>query len=304
MEIEEYTDKQLLRYGLELLGYSVERQRRVCRATNLHRFKSQYGSIPKVYNAMWVDLQTTEIEEARIDLSTDSLDMYLMAIYLLRKYPTEDDLEPLFDICAKTGRKWSWYFVRKFAALKDKKITWPEEWDPDHPDFEGTPIFLISVDGVHCRIHEPKHPTLSKNPAYYSHKFNEAGYTYELAVALWESRLVWIRGPFKASVHDVKIFKRKGLRNKLPPGKRGFADNGYRGVRGQLSTPNRMDPEELRHVKGRGRARQETFNDRIKTFKCLRDTFRHSRRKHKAFFTAVCVICQYQMENGSPLFEI
>ena len=54
----------------------------------------------------------------------------------------------------------------------------------------------------------------------------------------------------------------------------------------------------------RARARHETFNGRIKNFGCLDDRFRHGMEKHKICFEAVCVIVQYQLENGSPLFDI
>lgn len=45
------------------------------------------------------------------------------------------------------------------------QIVWPDRWTPGHLDFgnEDIPVFLLTVDGVHCRIHEPKHPTKSKD---------------------------------------------------------------------------------------------------------------------------------------------
>jgi hypothetical protein len=53
-----------------------------------------------------------------------------------------------------------------------RSLVWPECWnDGGHPLLHDndTPVFLISV-GVHCTTNEPIHPTLSKNPKYYSHK--------------------------------------------------------------------------------------------------------------------------------------
>jgi hypothetical protein len=57
-------------------------------------------------------------------------------------------------------------------------------------------------------------------------------------------------------------------------------------------------------LKNRAKARQETFNKRIKIFKILDERFRHSVKKHKAVFEAVCALVQYEMENGHPLFTI
>ena len=37
-----------------------------------------------------------------------------------------------------------------------------------HPDFcqADLPVFLLTVDGVYCRIEEPQHPTKSKGLSY------------------------------------------------------------------------------------------------------------------------------------------
>ena len=171
---------------------------------------------------------------------------------------------------------------------------------------DDVPIFLITVDGVHCRLNEPKHPTKSKNPGFYSHKFHQAALDYELAVSIFENKLVWMNGPFPSGKHDINVFReRGGLKEKIPPGKKVIGDNGYRGEPGIISTPNnRHDTLEVRKFKSRARARHESFNARIKIFQCLNARFRHGIEKHQICFEAVCVICQYQLENGSPLFDV
>jgi hypothetical protein len=90
----------------------------------------------------------------------------------------------------------------------------------------------------------------------------------------------------------------------IPAGKKGVGDNGYGGEGGLISTPNSQDGRMLREFKKRCRARQETVNTRIKSFRCLKDTWRHPINKHKIAFEAVCVICQYEMENGADLFDV
>ena len=112
-----------------------------------------------------------------------------------------------------------------------------------------------------------------------------------------------MRGPFKASRHDITQF-RSELLAKIPAGKRAVGDNGYQGEPDAVSTPNSQDPAVLRKFKSRARARQESFNARIKVFQCLDQRFRHGIKKHKICFEAVCVIVQYQLENGSPLFDV
>jgi hypothetical protein len=61
-----YSPDGMLEMGLELAGFDANKQGRVKRETNERRFKSHYGSSPLVCAAIWEDLMTTTIPEARI----------------------------------------------------------------------------------------------------------------------------------------------------------------------------------------------------------------------------------------------
>jgi hypothetical protein len=175
---------------------------------------------------------------------------------------------------------------------------WPEKWASVDPTTK-TPVFLFSVDGTHCRCGDPG------DPKYYSHKFHGAAFNYELALSIHEDALVWINGPTKAGEGpDIAVLRQGGLLEKIPAGKRGIGDNGYRGEKHFISTPNPYDDKKVKEFKRRAQARHESFNGRLKTFKCLDTRFRHGIEKHKISFEAIAVICQYQMENGSPLFTV
>ena len=113
-----------------------------------------------------------------------------------------------------------------------------------------------------------------------------------------------MNGPFKAGESDKKSFKERGLLAKLQSlGKRGIADGGYTGYP-ELSIPNAHDSPEVYKFKSRTLKRHETFNGMTKNFDCLSGRFRHSVDRFKNCFEAVCVICQYQLENGQPLYDI
>ena len=71
----------------------------------------------------------------------------------------------------------------------------------------------------------------------------------------------------------------------------------------KLSLPNLCDTKEVANFKARLRCRHESFNGRLKFFRSLSDTFRHRNSNHVFVFEAVCVMVQYQMEHGSPLFS-
>jgi hypothetical protein len=157
---------------------------------------------------------------------------------------------------------------------------------------------------VHCRFHELEDDQLAKNPKNYSHKFNGPGLCYELALSVFENKLVWMRGPFKASRSDLGIYRGE-LKGMLPAHKRVVCDGGYRDkMDPRLATPNSNDPEELRTFKARCRMRQENFNSRIKRFGCLKQDFRHSMERHGDCFEAICVTCVFEMELVSPMFDV
>ena len=191
------------------------------------------------------------------------------------------------------------YLANLLCYLLFLQIYWPESWGT-----ENSEIFLITVDGVHCRVRERNHPTLYRDTSIYSHKFKQAGLDYELAISIREPRLVHMYGPVDASVHDLTIFRESGLKEKIPPGYRGLGDTGYNGEPGVLSTRNANDEKAVGKFKSRALARHETFNMRIKMFGILAQVFRHDHSKHKIVFEAVCVLVQYQMDNGNPLFDL
>jgi DDE superfamily endonuclease len=110
-------------------------------------------------------------------------------------------------------------------------------------------------------------------------------------------------GPYPAGTPDIAIFRNGGLKDMIPGGKKAIADKGYRGEP-KISIPNPEYPKFVTKFHTRARCRQESFNFRIKTFDVLKVQFRHGIDKHKIAFEAVCVIMQYQLESGSPLFTI
>jgi hypothetical protein len=178
------------------------------------------------------------------------------------------------------------------------EIVWPEEWSQGTPGDGTVPLMPFSVDGTHFRINDPG------DPKFHSYKIGKAAVNYEVALKVYEDSLIWMSGPHPAGKPDIVVFRESGLKDKILAGMKGIADRGYRGEKHILSTPNNLDDKELCAFKSRARARHETFNRRLKNFKCLAEHCRHKIAKHKILFEAVAVICQYQMEFGSELFDV
>ena len=167
-------------------------------------------------------------------------------------------------------------------------------------DFKIDSIFGLTVDGAHFRTREQ-----CKNPSakVYSHKFNGPGVGYEIAVAIYEDRVVWINGPFDPSTPDLTIFRSEdGLEANILVRMRGIGDSVYKA--GDAMTVHREGhSKEMTNFINRVRARHEHFNTRMKNFNILSQCFRLNRDKHETAFEAICILSQYDMENGHPLME-
>lgn len=166
--------------------------------------------------------------------------------------------------------------------------------------------FVASVDGVHFRVWEPRQ---SPSTSWYSQKYNKSGLTYEIAVAIHHNQIVWVNGPFPAGENDKKVFtKPDGLRSKLKGNQVCIGDGGYKGDPKKVATRNSDDDPEVRDLKERAKARQETVNARLKNFGVLRNPFRtvgdQRLEKHKSVMEACLVIVQYELDNGSALFKV
>jgi hypothetical protein len=90
----------------------------------------------------------------------------------------------------------------------------------------------------------------------------------------------------------------------IPRGHKVIADQGYRGEKALMSLANSLDSEEVRRFKSRVKARQESYNRRIKAWDVMNVNFRHTMEQHRRCFLAINTICIVQLDNGSPLFSV
>ena len=144
----------------------------------------------------------------------------------------------------------------------------------------------MSIDGTDYCAWEKKHPLLNLDPQQCSKKFNHGALKYLIAISVYRPKCVFLSGPYRGGKHDLVAF-REELKAKMRPGKLANVDRGFASSRpdeAMLSIPNGMDSVELNNFKSRSRLRHETLNGRLKFFKCLSDTFRHSTDVHKFAF--------------------
>ena len=281
--------------ALQLAGYSPETINKTCKATNADRLSDFCYAGTKTLKELFNDIQDPLLGEFQIKKPNPS--HLVHALYFLKKYPTTHELAGRCgDGTEKTVINRAWRYIRAIQALKEKKIEWIFNENSSHEEF-----FILSVDGVHCRIYEPR---TQPSSGWYSKKFNKAGLTYEIGVAIYHNKIVWINGPFPVGQNDMKVF-RKALMAKIPDGRRAIGDEGYRGEPSKVSTRNTFNSEDVNEFANRVRARHETVNSRLKAFGILNQVFRSKGEvrmdKHKTAFEACCVIIQYELDNGTSL---
>ena len=72
--------------------------------------------------------------------------------------------------------------------------------------------FTITVDGTHFLIEEIYKADGSVDTGYWSFKFNHPGLSYEIAIAIFSDQIVWVNGPFRGGMSDLKFLKSRGFR--------------------------------------------------------------------------------------------
>ena len=107
-----------------------------------------------------------------------------------------------------------------------------------------------------------------------------------------------------------KDLDKTALYHTLPEGKRANGESGYKGLVEKAINTQKKQSKELKKFLGRAKNRQETLHIRLKLFTSLYHRFHHGRSTqnkmdfHKLCVEAVCVIVQYDMDNGSPIFDL
>jgi len=164
-------------------------------------------------------------------------------------------------------------------------------------------VFMLSVDGTHCPIEEPR----PFSTEWSSHKFGgKPAVNYELGILIHKPKLVWVNGPTRPGKHnDLAVFRQKLKQalSALPGTKKAIGDSGYRGEPELISTRNGLDSKEVTQFKDRTLARHENFNQRLKCFACLCQPFRHGVDNHGYAFKACCVLVMYEVETGGTSFS-
>lgn len=299
------TEDYILSFGLQKVNFEEKRQQRVNQKKNVERFKAHYGPTPKAVLNIFKDLKEV--------LPSAKLIYLLLTLNWFKLYDTEKVLSGRWDFCEDHIRCKIKYYGAKIQSLKEKKIVFG--------NFHEDEVHWITVDCVNFPTEEFR---LDPSSKYYNPKNNGCGLKYEFAVALRRPDLVHMKGPIPCGEkHDSTIF-RGGTKNdkkdqldksslyfKLPMGKKGIADSGYEGMPEKLTLTRSGQSKDLKQFLGRAKNRQETLHSRLKSYRILGSKFRHGKKGtqdkldlHQMCVEAICVIVQYDMEAGRPIFDM
>lgn len=296
------TANEILNVGLEMMR-STERIHNTkgdpwTSKTNQQRFKDHFGANHIVASCVWEDLETTNfIPEGLEPPRKPCIKSLLKSLNFVYRCKRKSEREAAFDKSPKTIRKWCCYYLKRIQALKAAKIVFPA--------FNADDVWIMTVDGTHCKANEPTHPESSMDEKYFPHKHKNSGLSYELGIHLCESKLIWTNGPFPAGRNDNGNFSQGRLKDKLESiGKKALGDKGHNGQHRVCSTFNAFDDPDVKKFKSRAQMRHEQFNGMLKEFSCLDNCFRHGEHKFKVCFEAAAVVCQHRMDNGEKLFDL
>ncbi len=157
-------------------------------------------------------------------------------------------------------------------------------------------------------------------PPFHSNHCAASQQKYEACLDIYEGRLVSLRGPFEAGMHDLVVFRggkeedKKKIVIIMPyflkvrQGDQLVGDSGCEGKPGKIVV--KRDEHSNKKFLARVCSRQETFFKGLNDWKILRCHFAYGnttegrKKLHKMAVEAIAVIHQYDYENGHPPFEV
>ncbi len=268
----------------------------------LRRFKSFFGVTPNVCSIAWNEIKNQAPPAAQPK-------HLLWCLWFLKEYSTEHHRRSLFKADEKTIRYWTWTFVKLLANLNVVSSTKFFFTFTLHElpclniftDSLGKSIRRSSWQSCFCSLDGLDLPILEPtpfSPKWFSHKFRGAGVRYEIALNIRTEDIVWTNGGYPCGEFpDLKV-AREAYVLSVNPGELTVADRGYNDALFFIQKTARNYEDH-----GIIMARHETVNKRVKQFKILKYTYRHSLEKHPLVFSAVVNVTQLMLKNGFPLFK-
>lgn len=147
---------EVLELGLDYVGIATKEQQRKTHDQLLDVFRDHYGCLPVDLAQLWGDLQTTDINTAKLnekEKTQKGFKMFMAANFFLWTHPKNAALlSSRFHVCKRyiQSNTHLWKWILKLSALMDSKVLWDEAL----LGADDYAMFIGSVDGVDFYIWE------------------------------------------------------------------------------------------------------------------------------------------------------
>jgi len=276
---------------------------------NLKRFLSHFGNSPYELSFVWAHLlQSTDSGLDVKDKSEKGFKKILTACHFLWARPKNNEILATacgYNCTRHVEGEELWKYVKALASLKSRVIVWPDAKYKGH----NSPIFIATIDGVDFKTREKSNDEFNQSPKQFTYKHHHGGQKYELVIDAFEPKIISMNGPFDGAVHDRVMYADRTM-GRIPDGKVIVADRGYSrsdkeypGWNKKFSFPSLSDSKLLGNFKSRLRCRHEAVNGLLVDYAVMHKEFTHPHDKHVFAFEAVCVLVQYKMDHGRPIWD-
>ena len=120
MVLLHFSSDEFLRLGLEWTGREEWRQKNSTLESRVEKYRAAYGVDPGTCTVIFVDLQTANDPNARIEKPSPKF--LLLTLNWLRVYGTEKNRAGLFGVAERTARDQAWLYTLALQALKGQKV--------------------------------------------------------------------------------------------------------------------------------------------------------------------------------------
>jgi DDE superfamily endonuclease/Helix-turn-helix of DDE superfamily endonuclease len=238
-------------------------------------------------------------------------DQLLVTLVWSRLYLLYFVMEHLFSIDESTVSR----TIQRIQPLLQNRFILPERLPKkkirtlqELRDFLPPDIDLddILVDGTEQAIPRPEKKR--KRNAHHSGK--KKRFTIKTQIATTKNGLILhVSRPIPGRTHDYKLFKASILPKIIPKGSRLYGDSGYQGIRKDFPALNSVIPfkrtrnhkeltrsEKIKNTKQRKmRVKVEHAFSRLKKYRALADTYRHSLHNYESTFRCIANLVNFRM---------
>lgn len=244
------------------------------------------GSCVSVMTVIWVLFVESPYFSPLFEMK-----FFVMALHYLKCYPSQVAMARMFSVHAATARTKIWELLAALYLTFDsiKVIDFKNRWD----GWTESPVAI--VDTTECEIETPS----LYEWEFYSGKSKQHSLKYEVAIDVQGSKILWVNGPYKGSIHDVTIFRDK-LVKELKVGEVVLADKGYVGE-SSCCCPFKppKNPDQIFFNSKHYKVRQviERLFSRFKHFNIISQKFRNKSNyeQHKVAFYCIASIIQIDL---------